>query len=110
MFIDFLAKEENAAKFAAATKNITAHQGLQQSGVDYGDTSPAVSEALSVFAANAGKAADSTPQAYAFQGYAKNGVIYGIVPDYLTKAITGEITLDEALTKIDADVAAKIAE
>ena len=109
-FIDFLAREENAAKFAAATKNITAHQGLQQSGVDYGDTSPAVSEALGVFAANAGKAADSTPQAYAFQGYAKNGVIYGVVPDYLTQAITGEITLDEALTKIDADVAAKIAE
>ncbi len=110
MFIDFLAKEENAAKFAAATKNITAHQGLQQTGVDYGDTSPTVSEALSVFAANAGKAAESTPQAYDFQGYAKNGVIYGIVPDYLTKAITGEITLDEALEKIDADVAAKIAE
>ena len=111
MFIDFIASDENAARFAAATKNITAHQGLQQSGVDYGsETSPAVSEALSVFAANAGKAADSTPQAYAFQGYAKNGVIYGIVPDYLTKAITGEITLDEALSKIDADVAAKIAE
>lgn len=109
-FIDFLAREENAAKFAAATKNITAHQGLQQSGVDYGDTSPAVSEALGVFAANAGKSADTTPQAYAFQGYAKNGVIYGVVPDYLTQAITGEITLDEAFTKIDADVAAKIAE
>jgi len=109
-FIDFLAREDNAAAFAAATKNITAHQGLQQSGVDYGDTEPAVSDALSVFAANAGKSADSTPQAYAFQGYAKNGVIYGIVPDYLTQAITGEITLDEALSKIDADVAAKIAE
>lgn len=109
-FIDYLAREENAAKFAAATKNITAHQGLQQSGVDYGDTSPAVSEALAVFAANAGKAADTTPQAYAFQGYAKNGVIYGVVPDYLTQAITGEISLDEALAKIDADVAAKIAE
>jgi len=109
-FIDFLAREENAEKFAAATKNISAHQGLQQSGVDYGDTSPVVSQALSVFAANAGKAAQTTPQAYTFQGYSKNFVVYAVVPDYLTQAITGEITLDEAYTSIDADIAAKIAE
>ena len=109
-FIDFLAREENAEKFAAATKNISAHQGLQQSGVDYGDTSPAVAQALAVFAANAGKAAETTPQAYVFQGYAKNFVIYAVVPDYITQAIVGDITLDEAYESIDADVAAKIAE
>ena len=110
MFIDYLAREENTEAFAAATKNIPAHQGLQKSGVDYGDTSPAISNALQVFAANAGKAAETTPQAFTFQGYSKNRVIYGVVPDYITQAITGEITLDEALTAIDADVAAKIAE
>ncbi|MDO6591172.1 extracellular solute-binding protein [Yoonia sp. 1_MG-2023] len=108
--IDFLAMEENAAQFAAATRNITAHQGLQASGIDYADASPAVAAALSVFAANAGVAAETTPQAYTLQGYAKNFVIYGAVPDYLTQAITGELTLDEALDAIDADVAAKIAE
>lgn len=108
--INFLAAEENAAAFAAQTKNITAHQGLQLSGIDYADASPAVAAALSVFAENAGKAAETTPQAYTFQGYAKNFVIYGVVPDYITKAITGEMTLDEALAAIDADVAAKIAE
>jgi len=109
-FVDFLAREENAEKFAAATKNITAHQGLQASGVDYADASPAVAEALGVFAANAGVSANTTPQAYTFQGYAKNFVIYGVVPDYITQAITGELTLDEALAAIDADVAAKLAE
>jgi len=108
--IDFLAAEENAASFAASTRNITAHQGLQASGIDYADASPAVAAALSVFAANAGVAADTTPQAYTLQGYPKNFVIYGAVPDYLTKAITGEMSLDEALDAIDADVAAKIAE
>ena len=40
----------------------------------------------------------------------KNFAIYGIVPDYITKAITGEMSLDDALAAIDADVAAKIAE
>ncbi|PRY77804.1 alpha-1,4-digalacturonate transport system substrate-binding protein [Yoonia maritima] len=108
--IDFLAAEESAASFAASTRNITAHQGLQASGIDYADASPAVAAALSVFAANAGVAADTTPQAYTLQGYPKNFVIYGAVPDYLTKAITGEMSLDEALAAIDADVAAKIAE
>ena len=110
MFIDFLARQENAASFAAQTKNITAHQGLQESGIDYADASPAVAAALSVFAANAGVAAKTTPQAYTFQGYSKNFVIYGVIPDYITKAITGEMSLDDALAAIDADVAAKIAE
>jgi alpha-1,4-digalacturonate transport system substrate-binding protein len=109
-FIDFMAQTENAARFAAETNNITAHSGLQKSGVEYPDASPAVSNALATFAANAGKATDSTPQAYTFIGYPKNGVIYGVVPDYITQAITGEISLDEALSSIDADVAAKIAE
>ncbi|WP_259988608.1 ABC transporter substrate-binding protein [Sulfitobacter sp. S190] len=109
-FIDYLAADEQAAAFASQTRNIPAHQGLQASGVDYGDASPAVAQALQVFAGNASKAAETTPQAFTFQGYAKNFVIYGVVPDYMTQAITGEISLDDALTAIDADVAAQIAE
>lgn len=109
-FVNFLAQTDNAAAFAAATRNIPAHQGLQASGVDYGDASPAVAQALQVFAGNAAKAAETTPQAFTFQGYPKNFVIYGVVPDYLTQAITGELSLDDALAKIDADVAAQIAE
>lgn len=109
-FVEFLAKAENAEKFAAATKSIPAHKGLQEAGVDYPGVSPAVADALSVFASNAAVAGDTTPQAYTFQGYNKNFVIYGVVPDYITQAITGEITLEEALAAIDADVAAKIAE
>ncbi|CUK27548.1 Maltose-binding periplasmic proteins/domains [Cognatishimia activa] len=109
-FIAYMAREENAAAYAAATKSITAHAGLQAAGVDYGDTNPAVSQALSTFAASIGQAAESAPQAFQFQGYSKNFVIYGVVPDYITKAITGEMSLDDALAAIDADVAAKIAE
>ena len=107
---DFLSQTENAETFAASTSNITAHQGLQKSGIDYSGVSPTVAEGLAIFAANAGKAADTTPQAYWFQGYNKNFAIYGIVPDYITKAITGEMSLEDALKAIDADVAAKIAE
>lgn len=109
-FIAFLAAEENAARFAAETASITAHAGLQASGVDYGDANPAVAQALSTFAASIGVAAETTPQAFTFQGYAQNFVIYGVVPDYITQVITGESTLDDALAAIDADVAAQIAE
>ncbi|MGX9356034.1 ABC transporter substrate-binding protein [Roseobacteraceae bacterium S113] len=109
-FVDFLAQKENAAAFAAATRQIPAHAELQAEGVDYGDIAPEIAQALSTFAANAGVAAETTPQAYTFQGYNKNFVIYGVVPDYITQAITGDMTLEEALAAIDADVAAKIAE
>ena len=109
-YVDFLSQAGRAGYFAANTSNITAHQGLQKAGIDYTSVSPRVSAGLSTFAANAGKAAESTPQAYWFQGYNKNFAIYGIVPDYITKAITGEMSLDDALAAIDADVAAKIAE
>jgi len=109
-FIDFMAQEENAEAFAAATANIPGHQGLQANGVDYGDMSPRVSQALQVFAANAAKAAETTPQAFYFQGYPKAFAIHGTVPDYITQVITGDLSLDDALAALDADVAAQIAE
>ena len=109
-FVNFMAQTKNAATYAAATRGIPAHQGLQKSGIDYKNVPPFVAEALSTFALNASKAAETTPQAYTFQGYSKNFVIYGTVPNYLTKAITGEMSLENALKAIDADVAAKIAE
>ncbi|UWQ95448.1 extracellular solute-binding protein [Rhodobacteraceae bacterium M385] len=108
--IAHFASEENTARFAAETSSITAHAGLQASGVDYGDADPAVAQALSTFAASIGTAAETTPQAFTFQGYAQNFVIYGVVPDYITQVITGESTLEDALAAIDADVAAQIAE
>jgi len=110
MFIDWMAQTEQAEKFASETNNITAHAGLQASGVNYQNATPVIADALSTFAANAGKASESTPQAYTFIGYPKNFAIYGIVPDYITKAIVGEMSLDDALKAIDEDVAAKIAE
>jgi len=109
-FIAFLAAEDNAARYAAETRSITAHSGLQAAGVDYGDTDPAVAAALSTFATSIARAAETTPQAFTFQGYTKNFVIYGIVPDYITQAITGAMSLDDALAAIDADVAAQSAE
>ena len=109
-FVDWMAQTEQAELFASETNNITAHAGLQASGVEYLKATPTVSAALSTFAANAETAARTTPQAYVFQGYPKNFTIYGIIPDYITKAINEEMTLDEALDAIDADVAAKVAE
>ena len=109
-FLDFLASAEIGAEYHAKTNTIPAHAGLQTQGIEYPGASARVADALNVFADNALKAASTTPQAFAFQGYPKNFVIYGVVPDYLTKAINGEMSLDDALAAIDADVKAKIAE
>lgn len=109
-FIDFLASTEVGTEYHAKTQSIPAHVGLQIKGIEYEGASARVAEALNVFADNALKAATTTPQAFTFQGYPKNFVIYGVVPDYLTKAINGEMSLDDALAAIDADVKAKIVE
>lgn len=109
-FIDFLARPEIAREYYARSLNIPAHATIQKEGVEYVGASARVAEALNVFGDNALKAATTTPQAFVFQGYPKNFVIFGAIPEYMTKAITGEMTLDEALSAMDADIAAKIAE
>ena len=109
-FLDFLGRKDNSHEFAARTRGIPGHAGLQAEGVDYVGVSARVAEALNVFADNALKAATTTPQAFDFFSYRKNFVIFGAIPEYMTKAINGEMTLDEALAAMDADIAAKVSE
>ncbi|KAJ54398.1 ABC transporter substrate-binding protein [Actibacterium mucosum KCTC 23349] len=106
-FIDYMAREENAEAIAIATSSISGHQGLQKTGVDYSSLDPKIGQALSVFSGNAAGAPEA---AWWLSAYPQNFAIYGIVPDYLTQAINGEISLDDALAAIDADVKAKAAE
>ena len=109
-FIAFLAEIDNNREFLAKSFSIPAHSVLQQEGIDYVGASARVAEALNVFADNALKGVTTTPTGVSFVGYPKNFVIYGAIPDYVTSAIKGDMSLDEALAALDADVKAKIAE
>jgi alpha-1,4-digalacturonate transport system substrate-binding protein len=104
--IDFVARKDVQAAFAGATRNIPAHADLQTEGVDYGDAPEPVKAALAAFTA---AVPDFSDTAYALQGYRHNRVIFTAVPARLTQAIVGELTLDEALERLQGDVAEAVA-
>jgi alpha-1,4-digalacturonate transport system substrate-binding protein len=99
--LDFMAREDVQAEYMAATKNIPAHRGLQEKGIDYANASETEKAALSTFAS---ALPDFSPVAFQFQGYKNNRAIMNATVTRITQAIVGESTLDEALARIDADV------
>jgi len=99
--LDFMAQKDVYADFIGKTRAIPAHKGLQEEGVEYPGASENVKEALAAFT----KAAQGlSPAAFAFQGYKNNRAIMNATVARLTQAIVGESSLDEALSRIDADV------
>jgi alpha-1,4-digalacturonate transport system substrate-binding protein len=102
MFLDFMAQEANYAEFAGKTNNIPAHAGLAKKGVAYPGATPAAQAALGTFSAGV---ASLSPVAYQFQGYKFNRAMMLPTVSRVTQAIVGEMTADEALTKIGVDMA-----
>ena len=102
MFLDFMAQEANYAEFIARTENIPAHAGLAKKGVSYPKASPAARAALTTFSAGV---ANLAPAAYQFQGYRFNRAMMLPTVTRVTQAIVGEMSTDEAVTKIAADMA-----
>jgi alpha-1,4-digalacturonate transport system substrate-binding protein len=104
--LEFISNEDVQAKVLAKTKNIPANQALQVKGIDYENATDAEKAALTTFA-NA--LANFSPVAFQFQGYKNNRAIMNATVTRITQAIVGESTLDEALSRIDADVKEAVA-
>lgn len=109
-FIDFLSQDENAKFIYGSNYAIPAHAKLQADGIDYAEfgASDAISASLNTFAAAAGKAAEQTPQAFQLQGYPFNFVIFNATVQYVSAAMNDELTLDEAIVKINEDMEANV--
>ena len=101
MFMDFISSEANYSEFTAKTNNIPAHQGLAKNGVNYTNAAPAVRAALGVFGAGV---SSLTTEAFLFQGSKYNRAIMLPTVTRVTQAIVGEISTDEAINKINADM------
>jgi alpha-1,4-digalacturonate transport system substrate-binding protein len=99
-FLDFMASDAAYAEFTGRTNNIPAHLGMAGK-VKYSSTQPAVTSALSVFSAGVGNLA---PAAFQFQGYKFNRAIMLPTVARVTQAIVGEMSTDEAITKLNADM------
>ena len=106
-FVDWMAADDQAREWASNTYAIPANSRLQAEGLDYigAGASAAVADGLGAFTAMAAMAAEQTPQAYRLQGDSNSRVFNMAVVQYLGAAMNGELTLEEALEKIKADVA-----
>ena len=99
-FLDFLASEPIYTEYMAKTDNIPAHVAVAKKGVEY-NVSPPAKAALAVFVGEVGKL---SPAAYELQGYKYNRALFNPTAQRLGQAIAGEMSLDDALKRIAADI------
>lgn len=107
MVMDYLAQTEVYAEFSARTLFIPAHIGAANSGIDFQTDNEAAKAAIATFTAQVPLL---DPIAVQLQGYKHNSVIWREVPNRLEQVIVGELTLDEAIERIQSDIDTAIAE
>jgi alpha-1,4-digalacturonate transport system substrate-binding protein len=74
---------------------------MLKSGIDYQTKLPQVKESLQ---SGIAAIAALSPLAYRVQGYAQNRVLFNPTISRLNQAISGEMTLPDAWTRISSDV------
>lgn len=105
-FVAWMGEDEQAREWYTKTYAIPANAKLQAEGLDYAGAgaSEAVAEGLNAFTEMAAAAAEQTPQAYRLQGSPVGFVVYNATVQYLGSALNGELTLDEAMEKIQEEL------
>ena len=104
--MEYLTSEAVMNEFYARTLFIPGHLGLAAKGVDFQAELPQTLKSLNVFAGEVGKLA---PLAYDLQAYRFNTILFNANRDRLTQVFTGELTLDEAIQRMQDDIDAGIA-
>jgi alpha-1,4-digalacturonate transport system substrate-binding protein len=97
--MDYLAQVDVLKEFTERTLFIPGHINLGE--LDYQTDLPAAAAALTMFAAEVPKLSD---QAYELQYGGQAFAINNPIRDRLTQVFTGELTLDEAVERIQQDV------
>jgi alpha-1,4-digalacturonate transport system substrate-binding protein len=106
-FMEFLMQPENYSFFSAGTLALPAETAVATAGVEYNTTDANVKAALNAFTAGVqnitdqGWALNPNPNAFA---YYQNAVTR------ISQYLTGELTLDEMITKLQADIDTAIAQ
>jgi len=106
-FMEFLMLPENYGTFSANTLALPAETAVATAGVAYNTTDPNVKAALNAFTASVknisdqGWALNPNPNAFA---YYQNSVTR------ISQYLTGELKLDEMITKLQADINTAIAQ
>jgi alpha-1,4-digalacturonate transport system substrate-binding protein len=105
--MEYLANTEVLGEFSARTLFIPGHAGLAESGVEFETDSDLAKAALSVFVGQVGTLEQT---AFDLQAYTFNRAVFDATRDRLTQAMVGELTLDEAIERIQDDVDTALAE
>ena len=100
--LDFLARKEKYGELAARTLNIPGHKEVAEGGVDFQTESEAAKQALNDWAAQVAKL---DPVAFQYQGYAGNRAMFNITVQRVAQALTGELTVEEAMMRAKDDLA-----
>ena len=105
--MEHLASEPVLEEFYSRSLFVPGHLGLSKKGIAYKTDSEQTKAALKVFT---DQVAQISPVAYKLQGYTFNRILFNATVSRLGQAVSGEIQLDEAYRRIEADVAQQIAE
>jgi alpha-1,4-digalacturonate transport system substrate-binding protein len=99
--MEFLAAEENYHEWAARALYIPQHNGIMAKGVDYATELPQALRAFQVFG---DESTHLEPLAYRLQNHLYGYVVMNAIRDRLTQAIVGELTLDDAIARVQTDI------
>jgi len=105
--MEFLASEAVVKEFSERTLFLPAHAGVVAAGgMSWATDDPNVEAALNTFIEAAGQV---EPNAAALPAWKWGSVYYGALVNRISQVMAGEMTLDEAYVKIDADIAEQVA-
>lgn len=99
--MEYLVQPDVLAEFYGRTLFIPGHLGLAASGVEFDTDSKSAANALTVFASQVPLL---SPVAYDLQAYRYNSAVLNTIRDRLTQVMVGEMSLDDALVRIQADI------
>ncbi|KQZ47766.1 ABC transporter substrate-binding protein [Rhizobium sp. Root149] len=103
--MDYLARKDIVKEFSERTLFLPAHKGVIAEGVNFKTDSALVKEALNTFV-NATKT--TSDLANKMPGWRWSDTMYGAVVTRTAQAVAGEMSKEDAFTRIDSDVAEKV--
>lgn len=106
--MDYLASEDVVREFTERTLFLPAHKGVVEAGgLEFVTDDPNVSAALEKFVA---ASAEVAPNAAALPAWKWASTYYNALVTRASQTMAGEMTLDEAFARMDADIAEQVAQ
>ena len=103
--MDYLAREDIVKEFSERTLFLPAHKGVIEKGLDFKTDDAQAKAALNTFVQATSALSDTAKK---LPGWFWSDTYYAALVSRVSQAAAGEMPLEEAFTRIDADIAAKV--